>query len=142
MTDFAAALYEARRWRHLSRAELGHRVGVSGETVRRWEVGDFLPRSPDVAYKIDLALGTDFEAQLFGSIRVPDAVVAPSVDDMSTVLEELRRMRDDIDELRSALGGQRPRRGGGPSRQGSRPSVTMSTAHPPLPGTPHAAAAS
>lgn len=42
-------LREAREAVSLSREELGNRVGVSKATVQRWEYGESLPESSDVA---------------------------------------------------------------------------------------------
>lgn len=131
MTDFAQNLYEARRLRRLSRADLGHRIGVSSETIRRWEAGYNEPRTADVAHQIDVVLGTAFEADLFGQVTYDEPLPA---DDMGAVLAELRRLRGDLDDLRSSIGARPHRRAAGPSRRGFRPSD--STSFPPL-STPH-----
>jgi DNA-binding XRE family transcriptional regulator len=131
-SDFPQDLYNSRRLRHLSRAELGHRIGVSGETIRRWEVGDFEPRTPEIAHRLDVELGTSYEAMLFGTTTSS----APAPDDMRAVLAELRRVRGDLDELRSSLGVRPHRPGPGPARRGFRPTDASS-----VPSSPHRALA-
>lgn len=42
-------LREAREAARISREELGRRVGVSKATIQRWEYGESLPESSDVA---------------------------------------------------------------------------------------------
>jgi transcriptional regulator with XRE-family HTH domain len=122
---FASALARARFAAGLSRAELGHRVGVSDETIRRWERGDYEPRSFSVARRLDQALGTAFETMLFGADDVtPDGVVPISAADMERAHAEILQLRRELADLRSVLGSGQPRRGAGPTRRGSRPLVT------------------
>jgi transcriptional regulator with XRE-family HTH domain len=117
--DFAANLARARFAAGLSRAELGHRVGVSDETIRRWEQGDYRPRNVAVARRLDQALGTAFQGELFSGAD------APACDsDMARARAEIQALRRELADLRSVLGAGPPRRASGPTRRGSRPLVT------------------
>jgi transcriptional regulator with XRE-family HTH domain len=75
-STFAGVLAAGRRSLHLTQAQLGERLGVSGETVYRWErrkrspgpreVPDLIRRlsllSPELAAKAAAAMGTTLEA--------------------------------------------------------------------------------
>ena len=117
-------LLAAREAVALSRSELGHRIGVSDETIRRWENGDYTPRSRQLARRIDRELGTTIEAALFGSVTVPDAMLSIDVEDMARVRSELARLSQELADLRAVLGAGRSPGSGGPARRGSRPLVT------------------
>ena len=121
-TTFRTLLYDARRRRNLSRASLAYQVEVSEETIRRWELGEYEPRRPEVARRLDAVLGTQFEALLFGSI--PDGVAVPSVDDIEAVKREQERLRAELAQLKLAFGLLSDPRRGGPVRRGVPPLVT------------------
>ena len=40
MNDFAKLLYELRKNKHLTQAELAKLVGVSNKTISKWETGE------------------------------------------------------------------------------------------------------
>ena len=43
MNDFAKLLYELRKNKHLTQAELAKLVGVSNKTISKWETGETVP---------------------------------------------------------------------------------------------------
>ena len=122
-TTFRTLLYEARRRRNLSRASLAYQVEVSEETIRRWELGEYEPRRPEVARRLDAVLGTQFETLLFGS-PIPDGVAVPSADDIEAVKREQERLRFELAQLKLAFGLLSDPRRGGPVRRGVPPLVT------------------
>ena len=45
MNDFAKLLYELRKNKHLTQAELAKLVGVSNKTISKWETGETYPET-------------------------------------------------------------------------------------------------
>lgn len=123
--DFSGTIHSARERLLLSRDELGHQVGVSGETIRRWEQGVNPPRTRALARRLDEVLGTDTETMLFGSLPMPGAVAPMSGADTAEVRRQLARVQAELDVLRRALSAPPSQHGDGRSRRGSRSLVTM-----------------
>ena len=43
MNEFAKLLYELRKNKHLTQAELAEKIGVSNKTISKWENGETYP---------------------------------------------------------------------------------------------------
>ncbi len=63
--QFPALLKAAREARHLSKAELAARVGVTGQRIESWEGGSTRP-SPDKWVRLANALGTTVDELIHG----------------------------------------------------------------------------
>ena len=45
MNEFAKLLYELRKNKHLTQAELAEKIGVSNKTISKWENGETYPET-------------------------------------------------------------------------------------------------
>jgi transcriptional regulator with XRE-family HTH domain len=104
----------------LSLNAIGAAVGVSGETIRNYELGNTVPKSKRLVTRLEEALDAR-PGELWALLR-GGVVPAPRGDDSAHLLEAIR---DELAELRAAIAEiearRRPGRNGGPpvSRRGS-----------------------
>ncbi len=118
--QFAARIATLRAALGLSYNEVGGAVGVSGETIRNYELGRHAPRSKRFVTLLEETLEAhpgELWALLTGHevpSWQPDADTAPLVDE---IFRELRELRSAIEELRPGQNGGPPgARRGSPSR--------------------------
>lgn len=119
--DFPGLLRQTRGKKGMSRAQLAHAAGVSNETIRRWEAGDYEPRTAQVARQLDEVLGTQFELMLFGTgPSEPDTLHGAAIDSgpLARRVEELEAQLRSLESAVSdvaALVREQPRGRSGPS---------------------------